>query len=431
MSAVRRLVRVASPLAALGVWQLLTSYDVQLWLRFEQFPTVVEVASALADRVGTEAYWQDLGHSLRRIAVGFLLAAVLGVAAGTAVARSRWAADILGPLVEVVRPIPAIALVPVAILLLPTNEQGIVFITCAAALFPVLVSTRHAVRALNPAWEEAVLTLGGGRARVLFSVVLPGALPGIFGGLSVGIGVSWICVISAEMISGEYGVGYRTWQDYTVVDHRVAHGPVPGGGPRAGPGEPGADPGDEQQVEDPVEDDALAGFVAGDLLVEEGHQGAVPHVRGQVEHARQGVEQPPADLTVHPVGADEDRGAAVGGVAPGADAEPHGLGQRLPAEGGAGAVRADPGARRGVRGVGDGVRLRAAGDGDVTGPQQDGLPGVGDDPGLALGDAHQAERGAVLDPYGPRRLHDHAEQEGAPGAGSVEESGECVHGPQA
>lgn len=54
---------------------------------------------------------------------------------------------------------------------------------------------------------------------MLFSVVLPGSLPGIFGGLSVGIGVSWICVISAEMISGEYGVGYRTWQDYTVVDY--------------------------------------------------------------------------------------------------------------------------------------------------------------------------------------------------------------------
>ncbi len=217
--AVRRLVRIASPLAALGLWQVLTSLDVNLWLRFEQFPTVVEVASAFADRVGTEAYRQDLGHSLRRIAVGFLLAAVLGVAAGTAVARSRWAADVLGPLVEAVRPIPAIALVPVAILLLPTNEQGIVFITCAAALFPVLVSTRHAVRALSPVWEEAVLTMGGGRARVLFSVILPGALPGIFGGLSVGIGVSWICVISAEMISGEYGVGYRTWQDYTVVDY--------------------------------------------------------------------------------------------------------------------------------------------------------------------------------------------------------------------
>ncbi|MCB5165009.1 ABC transporter permease [Streptomyces bambusae] len=219
MTAGRRLLRVAALGAALGLWQLLTSWDVSLWLRFEQFPTVGEVGSALADRLGTAAYWQDLGHSLRRIVLGFLLAAVLGVALGTAIARSRWAADLLGPLVEVVRPVPAIALVPVAILLLPTNEQGIVFITFTAAFFPVVVSTRHAVRALSPVWEEGVLTMGGGRLRVLFSVVLPGALPGVFGGLSVGMGVSWICVISAEMISGEYGVGYRTWQDYTVVDY--------------------------------------------------------------------------------------------------------------------------------------------------------------------------------------------------------------------
>ncbi|MFE6845627.1 ABC transporter permease [Streptomyces sp. NPDC057686] len=215
----RRLLRVASLGAALVAWQLLTSLDVELWLRFGQFPTVGEVAAKLAERASTGPYWQDLVSSLGRIVSGFALAAVLGVAAGTAIARSRVAADVLGPVLEVLRPIPAIALVPVAILLFPSNEQGIVFITCTAAFFPVLVSTRHAVAALSPVWEEAVLTMGGGRGRILLSVVLPGALPGIFGGLSVGIGVGWICVISAEMISGEYGVGYRTWQDYTVVDY--------------------------------------------------------------------------------------------------------------------------------------------------------------------------------------------------------------------
>ncbi|MEU9182136.1 ABC transporter permease [Streptomyces sp. NPDC048550] len=215
----RRLLRLASLGAALVAWQLLTSLDVELWLRFGQFPTVGEVAAKLAERASTGPYWQDLVSSLSRIVSGFALAAALGVAVGTAIARSRVAADVLGPVLEVLRPIPAIALVPVAILLFPSNEQGIVFITCTAAFFPVLVSTRHAVAALSPVWEEAVLTMGGGRGRILLSVVLPGALPGIFGGLSVGIGVGWICVISAEMISGEYGVGYRTWQDYTVVDY--------------------------------------------------------------------------------------------------------------------------------------------------------------------------------------------------------------------
>ncbi|MGW7636442.1 ABC transporter permease [Streptomyces decoyicus] len=211
--------RAAAVLAALAVWQLLAQFRVNLWLRFSQFPTVTETAHEFARRLGTAAYWQDVSDSVTRIVGGFALAAVLGVAVGTAVARSPLALDLLGPLLEVLRPIPAIALVPVAILLFPSNEQGIVFITFAAAFFPVTVSTRHAVRALTPVWEEAVRTMGGGRWRVLWSVVLPGALPGILGGLSVGIGVSWICVISAEMISGEYGVGYRTWQDYTIVDY--------------------------------------------------------------------------------------------------------------------------------------------------------------------------------------------------------------------
>ncbi|MFF3845363.1 ABC transporter permease [Streptomyces sp. NPDC002328] len=215
----RYVLRLLSLAAALGLWQVLTGLDVDLWLRFSQFPTVTEVAHAFADRLAGGDYWTDLTDSLTRIITGFLLAAVLGVAAGVLVARSRLAEDLLGPVLEVVRPIPAIALVPVAILLFPSNEQGIVFITFTAAFFPVLVSTRHAVRALTPVWEEAVRTMGGGRLRILGSVVLPGALPGIFGGLSVGIGVSWICVISAEMISGQYGVGYRTWQDYTIVNY--------------------------------------------------------------------------------------------------------------------------------------------------------------------------------------------------------------------
>ncbi|WP_109005679.1 ABC transporter permease [Streptomyces rishiriensis] len=215
----RYALRAASVAAALGLWQLLTSLNIDLWLRFSQFPTVADVARTFADRLAGDDYWTDLTDSLTRILTGFLLAAVAGIATGVLVARSRLAEDLLGPILEVVRPIPAIALVPVAILLFPSNEQGIVFITFTAAFFPVMVSTRHAVRALAPGWEEAVRTMGGGRWRILGSVVLPGALPGIFGGLSVGLGVSWICVISAEMISGQYGVGYRTWQDYTVIDY--------------------------------------------------------------------------------------------------------------------------------------------------------------------------------------------------------------------
>ena len=118
------------------------------------------------------------------------------------------------------RPIPAIALVPVAILLFPTNEQGIVFITFTAAFFPVLVSTRHAVRALPTVWEEAVRTMGGEPAAGarLRRPARRAARASSAASRSAWAS-SWICVISAEMISGHYGVGYRTWQDYTIVDY--------------------------------------------------------------------------------------------------------------------------------------------------------------------------------------------------------------------
>lgn len=210
-------VRIASVAAAVALWQVLTANHVRFWLRFDTLPTVTDIVAAFGRRLATEDYWLDLGQSLIRILTGFALAAVAGVLSGILLGRSRASANVLGPLTELARPIPAIAIVPVAILLFPTDEAGIVFITFLAAYFPIMVSTRHAVRALPTLWEDSVRTLGGNRWDVLVRVVLPGILPGVFGGLSVGIGVAWICVISAEMISGRLGVGYRTWQAYTVL----------------------------------------------------------------------------------------------------------------------------------------------------------------------------------------------------------------------
>ncbi|SLI79487.1 Putative nitrate ABC transporter, permease protein [Mycobacteroides abscessus subsp. bolletii] len=210
-------VRASSVAVAVVLWQLLTANKVRFGLRFDTLPTVTEIVAALTKRIGTEQYWLDLGQSTIRILTGFGLAAALGVITGIWLGRSPLFANIFGPLTELARPIPAIAIVPVAILLFPSDEAGIVFITFLAAYFPIMVSTRHAVRALPTLWEESVRTLGGSRWDVLLRVVVPGSLPGVFGGLSVGIGVAWICVVSAEMISGRLGVGYRTWQSYTVL----------------------------------------------------------------------------------------------------------------------------------------------------------------------------------------------------------------------
>ncbi|MFQ6394235.1 ABC transporter permease [Nocardia sp. KC 131] len=214
-----RLIQVVSVAVAIGLWQLLTANNVRLWLRFDVLPTVTDIVAEFGRQFQKNQYFVDIAQSLIRILTGFGLAAVIGVIAGIGLGRSGLLAAIFGPLTELARPIPAIALVPVAILLFPSDESGIVFITFTASLFPVLVSTRHAVRALPTIWEDALRTLGASRTDVLVRVVFPGILPGVFSGLSVGMGVAWICLISAEMISGRLGIGYRTWQAYTIVDY--------------------------------------------------------------------------------------------------------------------------------------------------------------------------------------------------------------------
>ena len=215
----RWLLRFASLALAVGAWELLSRHDVEMGLRFSKLPAPSEVASELSRSLSSRIFYTHIGASLRRILTGFVLATVSGVVVGVAVARSRLVSDLLRPVLEVIRPIPAIAWVPLAILLFPTSEGGIVFITYLASFFPVVVSTRHAVRALPLVWEEAARTMGAGRGVVLWRVVLPGSLPGIFSGLSVAMGVAWICVISAEMISGQYGIGYFTWQSYGLINY--------------------------------------------------------------------------------------------------------------------------------------------------------------------------------------------------------------------
>lgn len=211
--------RAVALAAAVYVWHWLTANDVELWLRFSKLPGPAETLTALWSELTEGQLVDHIQASIWRIVQGFALAGVAGVAMGVAIGRSRWAYDVMVPVLEVLRPIPAIAWVPIAILLFADSEQGMVFITFLAAVFPVVVSTRHAVLALPLVWEDAVRTMGGSRRAVLWRVVLPGALPGIFAGLSVAMGVAWICLISAEMLSGQLGVGYYTWMSYSLISY--------------------------------------------------------------------------------------------------------------------------------------------------------------------------------------------------------------------
>jgi NitT/TauT family transport system permease protein len=201
------------------LWHLAVKYRLDFYVRFTNIPAPLDVFKEAMSLSKSNSFFNNMVISLRRILIGFGVAVVLGVAMGLAIGRYRLARQLLFPMLEVLRPIPAIAWVPMAIMLWPTNEVSIVFITFIGSFFPILLSTVHGVKSVDPVLIRAARCLGAGEMALLRQVVLPAALPHIFTGLSVGMGVAWVSLIAAEMISGQYGIGYFTWEAYSLIQY--------------------------------------------------------------------------------------------------------------------------------------------------------------------------------------------------------------------
>ncbi len=203
----------------IGAWYLAVKYRVDFYVRFTNIPAPLDVFKEMVDLSKNDSFYQNMLISLRRILLGFGIAVVFGVALGLVIGRYRLARQLMSPILEILRPIPAIAWVPIAIMLWPTNEGSIVFITFLGSFFPILLSTVHGVTSVDPVLIRAARSLGAKEPALLRQVILPAALPQIFNGLSVGMGVAWVSLIAAEMISGQYGIGYFTWEAYSLIQY--------------------------------------------------------------------------------------------------------------------------------------------------------------------------------------------------------------------
>jgi NitT/TauT family transport system permease protein len=157
--------------------------------------------------------------SCRRILIGFSIAAVVAVPLGLIMGRFKLVREIVFPISEILRPIPAIAWVPMAIMLWPTNEESIIFITYIGSFFPILLNTLHGMSQVDPVLVRAAQCLGAREVAIFREVYFPASLPHVFTGLTVGMGVAWVSLIAAEMISGQYGIGYFTWEAYSLVQY--------------------------------------------------------------------------------------------------------------------------------------------------------------------------------------------------------------------
>jgi NitT/TauT family transport system permease protein len=208
-----------SLVAFLIVWHLLTKYRVVFFVRFVNVPSPLAVYDSFGKAIHDPKFLMHILLSCRRIFIGFSVAAIVGVPLGLVMGRFKLIHEVIFPVAEVLRPIPAIAWVPMAIMLWPTNEQSIVFITFLGSFFPILVNTLHGMSLVDPVLVRAAQCLGAREKSIFLEVYFPASLPHIFTGLTVGMGVAWVSLIAAEMISGQYGIGYFTWEAYSLVQY--------------------------------------------------------------------------------------------------------------------------------------------------------------------------------------------------------------------
>ncbi len=212
--------RIGSIVAAILLWQFASTHRLNLGLvTFLNTPAPTEVLDSAAALLHSGKLMPHLTSSLIRVLAGYLAAALAGVGLGLMIARSLLAADILLPSIELLRPIPAVAWIPLAVLMFPSSEASMMFITFTGAFFPILLNTIHGVEAVDHRLIASAQSLGARAPAILREVILPGALPSIVTGLAIGMGTAWFCLVTAEMISGQFGIGYYTWEAYTLQNY--------------------------------------------------------------------------------------------------------------------------------------------------------------------------------------------------------------------
>lgn len=216
----RSLRRVLALALFFGGWQFFSVINFDFFINFQLIPSPLEVLKATVDFI-TSNPWVHFRSSIQRVLLGYAAASVLGIVMGVLIGWFEVVEDLTMPPLELLRPIPAVAWIPLAILMFPNAESGMVYITFIGAFFPVLIST---IRGVESTLSDTVLIrvgqcLGANPWHIFKDIVVPGSMPSIASGLTIGMGNAWFCLVTAEILAGRYGVGYITWESYVTSNY--------------------------------------------------------------------------------------------------------------------------------------------------------------------------------------------------------------------
>jgi NitT/TauT family transport system permease protein len=210
----RNVLRMTSVASLFVVWALLVKFNIY---RFGLLPTPADVLTWGVEWVQEKVFWLDVVYTFARVWGGVLTACLIAIPMGLMIGWNKVFSDFTFPMVEILRPIPGIAYIPVAILFLPWQEASVAFICFIGAFFPIIVNTITGVKTIDRSYFRAARCLGSTPRQIFWHIVVPGALPYISTGMALGMGIGWMASVAGEMISGKYGLGYRIWESYTLI----------------------------------------------------------------------------------------------------------------------------------------------------------------------------------------------------------------------
>jgi ABC-type nitrate/sulfonate/bicarbonate transport system permease component len=217
----RRVVRSTSVALFVLAWQLASTWNARRqFLNPILFPSPLDMVRAAYDEAAQGLLWRDVAASLLRIFEGFAIGALVAVPLGCATGYFRWLEDWVDPIVELFRPVPPLALLPLFIIWLGIGEVSKVLLIAFSTFFPIFLNTTEGVKSMDPLHLRAALSLGANRWQIFTNVAAWSALPGIIVGLRLGFALGFFVLVAAELIAADSGLGYRIQEsrNYFLVD---------------------------------------------------------------------------------------------------------------------------------------------------------------------------------------------------------------------
>jgi NitT/TauT family transport system permease protein len=178
------------------------------------FPSPTSVQTGVGELLQKHVLWADIGDSLRRVALGFGAAVLIGIPVGLWLGWSAAANQVVNPVLQILRPISPIAWIPVAIIFFGVGDRAAIFLVFLASFFPIVLACVSGVSSVSPVLRSAGRNLGLSTPQLLRRVIFPAALPQILVGVRLALGIAWVVVVAGEMIAVDSGLGYL------VIDSR-------------------------------------------------------------------------------------------------------------------------------------------------------------------------------------------------------------------